>query len=67
MGSPPTPPNVEAIWRGYAFQSEEHLDRVDDLLNTLADYCGSLGLPLRTMEDEMGPGQLEFTFDVNPL
>jgi glutamine synthetase len=64
MGSPPTPPNVEAIWRGYAFQSEEHLDRLDGLLNTLADYCGSLGLPLRTMEDEMGPGQLEFTFDV---
>ena len=41
-------------------------DRIDDLLNTLADHCVALGLPLRTMEDEMGPGQLEFTFDVQP-
>jgi glutamine synthetase len=64
LGAPPTPPAVEAIWRGYAYQSEEHADRIDDLLNTLADHCTALGLPLRTMEDEMGPGQLEFTFDV---
>jgi glutamine synthetase len=64
LGAPPTPPEVEAIWRGYAYQAEEHLDRIDDLLNTLADHCVALGLPLRTMEDEMGPGQLEFTFDV---
>lgn len=64
LGMPPTPPEVEAIWRGYSYQSEEHADRIDDLLNTLADHCTALGLPLRTMEDEMGPGQLEFTFDV---
>ena len=66
LGSPPTPPEVEAIGRGYSYQSEEHADRIDDLLNTLADHCVALGLPLRTMEDEMGPGQLEFTFDVQP-
>lgn len=64
LGLPPTPPEVESIWRGYAYQSEEHQDRIDDLLNILADHCTALGLPLRTMEDEMGPGQLEFTFDV---
>lgn len=64
LGLPPTPPTVEAIWRGYSYQSEEQQDRVDELLNTLADHCIALGLPLRSMEDEMGPGQLEFTFDV---
>ncbi len=64
LGVPPTPPQVEAIWRGYAYQSEENQDAVDGLLTTLADNCLALGLPLRTMEDEMGPGQLEFTFDV---
>ena len=64
LGVPPTPPDVEAIGRGYIYQAEEHQDRIDDLLNTLADNCTALGLPLRTMEDEMGPGQLEFTFDV---
>ena len=64
LGLPPTPPEVEAIGRGYSYQSEEHADRIDDLLAALADNCMALGLPLRTMEDEMGPGQLEFTFDV---
>ena len=64
LGVPPTPPEVEAIWRGYSYQSEENQDAIGDLLNALADNCTKLGLPLRTMEDEMGPGQLEFTFDV---
>jgi glutamine synthetase len=63
LGVPPTPPTVEAIGRGYAYQSEEHQDHIDTLLNTLARHCDALGLPLRTMEDEMGPGQLEFTFE----
>ncbi|WP_202814417.1 glutamine synthetase family protein [Falsirhodobacter sp. alg1] len=64
LGIPPTPPKVEALWRGYAYQAEEHHDQIATLLDTLADHCTALGLPLRTMEDEMGPGQLEFTFDV---
>jgi len=64
MGVPPTPPAVEAVWRGFAYQSEEHHDAIADLLDRLADYCTALDLPLRTMEDEMGPGQLEFTFDI---
>ena len=63
LGVPPTPPSVEAIGRGYAYQSEEHQDQIDSLLNILARHCEALGLPLRTMEDEMGPGQLEFTFE----
>ncbi|MCY0385916.1 glutamine synthetase family protein [Robbsia sp. Bb-Pol-6] len=63
LGIPPTPPSVEAIGRGYAYQSEEHQDQIDGLLNVLARHCEALGLPLRTMEDEMGPGQLEFTFE----
>lgn len=64
LGVPPTPPDVEAICRGYAYQAEENQDAISDLLDALADNCLGLGLPLRTMEAEMGPGQLEFTFDV---
>jgi glutamine synthetase len=63
LGVPPTPPVVEAIGRGYAYQSEIHQDGLDEFLNIIADYSDQLGLPLRTMEDELGPGQLEFTFD----
>ncbi|WP_226505024.1 glutamine synthetase family protein [Pseudomonas sp. MWU16-30317] len=64
LGIPPEPPVVEAIARGYAYQSEEQQDMIHELLETLSQHCMALGLPLRTMEDEMGPGQLEFTFDV---
>jgi glutamine synthetase len=64
QGMPPTPPVVEAMARGYSYQVEDNLDRVDAFICTLADHCVALKIPLRTMENEMGPGQLEFTFDV---
>lgn len=63
-GLPPRPPEVEAVTRGYAYQSEEYLDRLDDLMGVFVDQCGLLGLPLRTIETELGPGQIEVTFDV---
>ncbi|MDP2549332.1 glutamine synthetase family protein [Oceanobacter sp. 4_MG-2023] len=64
LGVPPTPPSVEALWRGFAYMSEDQQDKISEITDTLAENCLALGLPLRTMEDEMGPGQLEFTFDV---
>lgn len=64
LGSPPAPPEVETIGKGYAYQSEVQMDAIDDFLGTIAEYAEELGMPLRTMEDELGPGQLEFTFDV---
>lgn len=64
LGFAPEPPKVEPLFRGFAYQCEAHLEVADELLNVLADHCEALGLPLRTMENEMGPGQLEFTFDV---
>lgn len=64
LGVPPVPPTVEALGRGFAYQSDDHQDAVAFLTDVLAENCLKLGLPLRTMEDEMGPGQLEFTFDV---
>jgi len=44
------------------YQSEEYLDQVDDLLTTLVETSSRLGMPLRTMETELGPGQIEATF-----
>ncbi|MXP20094.1 glutamine synthetase [Gordonia sp. HNM0687] len=64
LGMPPAPPVVETIGKGYAYQSEVQMDAIDDFLTVVADYADKLGMPLRTMEDELGPGQLEFTFDV---
>ncbi len=43
--------------------TEGRLDEIDPILQMLQDNLEPLGLPLRTMEDEWGPGQCEFTFD----
>ena len=62
-GQPPTPPEVEALTHGYQYQSETHIDEAAGILDILRDYIIELGLPLRSVEDEWGPGQIEFTFD----
>lgn len=61
-GNPPDAPLVTAVAPGYAYQSEDHQDQIEDVLAALADNIMGVGLPLRTMEDEWGPGQCEFTF-----
>ena len=61
-GNPPAPPQVTPLAPGYAYQSEDHQDQIEGVLAALADNLMGAGLPLRTMEDEWGPGQCEFTF-----
>ena len=62
-GWPPDPPKVSAIAHGFQYLTEERQDEIDPILQMLHDNLAALGLPLRTMEDEWGPGQCEFTFD----
>jgi glutamine synthetase len=47
---------------GYSFHSETNLDLMQGPLSALADACARLDLPLRSLENEWGPGQLECTF-----
>ncbi|QBJ96486.1 glutamine synthetase [Rhodococcus sp. ABRD24] len=63
QGRPPTPPIVEAVTRGYAYQSEEDHDRLDGFLAAVVDYGQRLKMPIRTVEIELGPGQIEVTFE----
>jgi glutamine synthetase len=63
-GWPPPPPRVSAIEQGYQYLSEVRLAGLNSLLETLRDAYRSVGLPLRSMEDEWGPGQLEITMDI---
>ncbi len=65
-GWPPPPFEVSVAEQGYQYLSETRLAGVNDLLTVLRDTYMALGLPLRTMEDEWGPGQMEFTFDPMP-
>ncbi len=55
-------PIVEAVNSGYQFNLDSHYDSVAPLADPLAERLIALGLPLRTMEHESGPGQLETTF-----
>src|SRR5579884_571325 len=65
-GTPPAPPAVSIVAHGYQYLSETRLAEIDDFLQVLRDNLEALGLPLRTMEDEWGPGQTEVTFDPLP-
>lgn len=62
-GWPPDPPTVSTVAHGFQYLTEVRNDEVDDILIELQRVLTALGLPLRTMEDEWGPGQVEFTFD----
>jgi glutamine synthetase len=61
-GWPPPPPAVDVFEQGYQFLSETRLDGVEDTLRALRDGLYDMGIPPRSMEDEWGPGQMEFTF-----
>jgi len=52
--SPPEP--------GYSYHSETNMDLMQPVLARLARAYAALGLPLRSIENEWGPGQVECTF-----
>jgi glutamine synthetase len=47
---------------GFSFHSESNMDRIHKPVAALAEHLERLGLPLRSIEKEWGPGQLECTF-----
>jgi glutamine synthetase len=55
-------PAVEAMNAGYQFNLDSYYDTVAPVTGPLATMLLALGLPLRTMEHESGPGQIETTF-----
>jgi len=62
-GWPPDAPEVTAIGHGYQYTGETHLDEINEIVEYLRSNLVALGLPLRSIEDEWGPGQTEITFD----
>jgi len=51
---------------GYHYHSESNLDLMEPVLGALGDAYEKLGLDLRTIENEWGPGQVECTFAPRP-
>jgi glutamine synthetase len=61
-GFTPAPPAVSVFERGYQYLSEVRLDSIAATLEAIRDGLAAVGLPPRSMEDEWGPGQMEFSF-----
>lgn len=62
-GMPARPPRVAPIQHAYQYFSGDVVDGAADLIKALRDAIKGLGLPLRMIEPEWGPGQIEITLD----
>ncbi len=60
---PGQPPLTQNIAQGYQFLTEQNYDAMEPVMDSLRRACQGLDLPIRSMEVEMGPSQIEFTFD----
>lgn len=63
MGQPGLAPEVSLLSPGYQYLTEQRYDLIEPVVDILRRDVQALGLPLRTMECELGPSQFEFTFD----
>lgn len=66
LGTPAAPPKVMPVAKGYSYLLENHLDEVEPIMAEVRQHLLALGMPLRSIEDEWAPSQMETTFDVMP-
>ncbi len=62
IAMPGPAPEVTPLNHGYQYLTELRYDALDPLMEKLRLGLQSLGLPLRSMEVEYGPSQIEVTF-----
>jgi glutamine synthetase len=59
---PPQAPEVSLLNQGYQYLTESRFDQIDQALAPIRRGVEALGMPLRSVEVELGPSQCEFTF-----
>jgi glutamine synthetase len=59
---PGAAPQVSFLSQGYSYLTETRFDQMEPILETVRRDVVALGLPLRSVEIELGPSQCEFTF-----
>lgn len=62
QGVKAVPIATEPVEPGYSYHSETNMDMMQSVFDALSDAYTGLGLPLRSIENEFAPGQLETTF-----
>ncbi len=65
-GQPGEPPEVQLLTAGYQYLTEVRYDLIDPVAELLRRDLAALGLPLRSLEVEYGPSQVEFTLGPLP-
>ena len=67
-GMPGVPIQTRNLIQGYQYLTETRYGEAEAILDRLRRNAQALGLPVRTVEIEMGPSQFEFTFEhADPL
>ena len=61
---PGEPPRLSMLHPGYNLLAEGWSDMADEALRTVERTAAGLGLPLTSLEVELGPSQVEAVFDV---
>jgi glutamine synthetase len=61
LGQPGSPPEVEVLNHGYQYLSELRFDELEPIFTVLHRNLTAIGLPVRTLEVEFGPSQVELT------
>ncbi|MEO6017894.1 MAG: glutamine synthetase family protein [Polaromonas sp.] len=64
-GWPGLPPEVSLIHPGYQLLSEQWADMAEEPLRIVQHTAQALGLPLLSLEIELGPSQVEAVFEVS--
>ena len=59
---PARPPATRALNQGHQYLTETRYGEAEALLDALRRAAQSMGMPVRSVEIEMGPSQFEFTF-----
>jgi glutamine synthetase len=62
-GWPGSPPQVTLLNTGYQLLTEQRIDQLHEPLELLRKDLVAMGLPLSSMEIELGPSQVEFVFE----
>jgi glutamine synthetase len=63
---PPPAPDVTLLHPGYQLLADDRADQLDDVFGILRRVAAGLGLPLLSLEVELGPSQVEAVFGVQP-
>ncbi len=61
-GQPGAVPDVSLMTHGFQYLTEARADELEPVTEVLRKACVALNLPVRSIECEFGPSQVEFTF-----